>query len=125
VKDVGIYGMIILKRIFKKSGNCSTCIGWYHHPSSGAPTTVSTAFGICHTLTAICRYRGRVGTGIECAVGGVRWVGHVASKGKRRVAYRILAGKPEGKKLRGRRRHIWDDNIKNDFQEMEWSCRLD
>jgi hypothetical protein len=35
-------------------GNCSTCFGWYFHPSSGAHTTVSTASGICHTVTAIC-----------------------------------------------------------------------
>ena len=46
------------------SGNCSTCFGWYFHPSSGAHTTVSTASGICHTVTAICHYRGRVGTGL-------------------------------------------------------------
>jgi hypothetical protein len=32
------------------SGNCSTCFGWYRHPSSGAQTTVSTASGICHTV---------------------------------------------------------------------------
>jgi hypothetical protein len=37
-------------------GNCSTCFGWYHHPSSGAQTTVSTASGICHTVTATCCY---------------------------------------------------------------------
>jgi hypothetical protein len=42
------------------SGNCSTCSGWYFHPSSGAHTTVSTASGIFHTVTAICRYRGTV-----------------------------------------------------------------
>jgi len=48
----------------------------------------------------------------------IRLVGHVVRKGKRRVAYRILAGKPEGKKLRERRRHIWDDNIKKDLQEI-------
>jgi hypothetical protein len=36
--------------------------GWYFHPLSGAHTTVSTASGICHTVTAICRYRGRAGT---------------------------------------------------------------
>jgi len=42
------------------SGNCSTCFGWYFHPSSEAHTTVSTASGICHTVTAICRYNGRV-----------------------------------------------------------------
>ena len=41
------------------SGNCSTCFGCYFHPSWGAHTTVSTASGICHTVTAICRYSGR------------------------------------------------------------------
>ena len=53
------------------SGNCSTCFGWYFHPSSGTHTTVSTASGICHTVTAICRYRGRVGTGLS-----VLWVAY-------------------------------------------------
>jgi hypothetical protein len=33
--------------------------------------TVSTASGICHTVTAICRYRGRVGTGLS-----VLWVAY-------------------------------------------------
>jgi hypothetical protein len=51
------------------SGNCSTCFGRYFHPSSGAYTTVSTASGICPTVTAICRYRGRAGTGLS-----VLWV---------------------------------------------------
>ena len=41
---------------FILSGNCSTCFGWYNHPLSGAQTTVSTASGICHTVTATCRY---------------------------------------------------------------------
>jgi hypothetical protein len=40
--------------------------------SSGAHTTVSTASGICHTVTAICRYRGRLGTGFS-----VLWVAYV------------------------------------------------
>jgi hypothetical protein len=53
------------------------------------------------------------------------WVGYVERKGKRRAAYRILAGNPEGKKLLGRSRHIWDNNIKKDLQEMGWRCRLD
>jgi hypothetical protein len=52
-------------RCLSISGNCSTCFGWYLHPSSGAHTTVSTAPGICHTVTAICRYRGRVGIGLS------------------------------------------------------------
>jgi len=53
------------------SGNCYTCFGWYFHPPSGAHTTVSTAFGICHTVTAICRYRGGVGTDLS-----VLWVAY-------------------------------------------------
>jgi hypothetical protein len=51
---------------FILSGNCTTCFGWYFHPSSGAHTNVSTASGIWHTVTAIYRYRGRVGTGLKC-----------------------------------------------------------
>jgi len=35
------------------SGNCSTCFGWYLHPSSGTQTTVSTTSGICHTVTVV------------------------------------------------------------------------
>ena len=37
------------------SGNCSTCFGCYFHPSSGAHTTLSTASGICQTVTATYR----------------------------------------------------------------------
>ena len=40
---------------------CSTCFGWYFHPSSGAHTTVFTASGTCQTVTSTCRYCGRVG----------------------------------------------------------------
>ena len=53
------------------TGNCSTCFGWFFHPSSGANTIVSTASGICHNVTAICRYRGRDGTGLS-----VLWVAY-------------------------------------------------
>ena len=44
---------------FILSGNCSTCFGWYHHPSSGGQTPVSTGSGICQTVTATCCYSGR------------------------------------------------------------------
>jgi hypothetical protein len=47
------------------SGNCSTCFGWYLHPSSGAHTTVFTASGICQTVTATCRYSGRSINGVR------------------------------------------------------------
>ena len=39
-------------------------------------------------------------------------MGHVARMGKRRGAYRVLVGKPEGKRPHGRPRHRWKDNIK-------------
>jgi hypothetical protein len=64
--NICVYPTICNDTQFILSGNCSTCFGWYHHPSSRAQTTISTASGICHTVTAICRYRGRLGT-----VGGV------------------------------------------------------
>ena len=55
-----------------KSWNWFECaVGGVRHSSSGVHTTVSTASGICHTVTAICRYRGRVGTGLS-----VLWVAH-------------------------------------------------
>jgi hypothetical protein len=40
----------------------------------------------------------------------VRWAGHVARLGEKRNAYRILAGKPEGKRPLGRTRRRWEDN---------------
>jgi hypothetical protein len=33
--------------------------------------------------------------------------------------YRVLVGKPEGKRPLGRPRRIWEDNIKMDLQEVE------
>jgi len=37
---------------------------------------------------------------------------------ERRGVYRVLVGKPEGKRLLGTRRHRWEDNIKMDLQEV-------
>jgi hypothetical protein len=39
--------------------------------------------------------------------------------GEERGAYRVLMGKPEGKRPVGRPRRGWVDNITNDFQEVE------
>ena len=55
----------------------------------------------------------------------MRWAGHVARVGERRGVYRVLVGKPEGKRPLGRPRCIWEDNIKMDVQEvgcggMDW-----
>jgi hypothetical protein len=38
--------------------------------------------------------------------------------GERRSIYRVLVGKPEGKRPLGRPRHRWEDNIKMDLQEV-------
>ena len=42
----------------------------------------------------------------------IRWVGHVARMGQRRGVYRVLVGKPEGKRPLGTSRHIGEINIK-------------
>ena len=47
-------------------------------------------------------------------------VGHVARMEEWRGIYRILVGKPEGKRPLGRIRHRWKDNIKIDLQEVGW-----
>jgi hypothetical protein len=44
------------------------------------------------------------------------WAGHVALMGEKRNAYRILMGKPEGKRPLGRPRRRWVDNIKTDLR---------
>jgi len=47
----------------------------------------------------------------------MRWAGHVAHMGDGRGVYRMLVGKPEGKRPLGKPRHRWDD-IKMDLQEV-------
>jgi len=51
----------------------------------------------------------------------MRWAGHVVCMGEERGVYRVLEGKPEGKRLLGRPRHRWVDNIRMDLQEV--GCR--
>ena len=55
----------------------------------------------------------------------MRWAGHVAHMKERKDVFRVLVGKPEGKRSLGRPRRRWEDNIKMDLQEvgcegMEW-----
>jgi len=47
-----------------------------------------------------------------------RCAGHVARMGEERRAYRVLVGKPEAKRLLGRPRHRWVDNIRIDLQDV-------
>jgi len=65
-----------------------------------------------------------------CIVGVIKlrrmsWVEHVSRMGERRGVYRVLVGKPEGKRPLWRPRHRWEDNIKMDLQDvgcggMDW-----
>jgi hypothetical protein len=48
------------------------------------------------------------------------WAGHVARKGARGSAYRILVGKLEGRRPLGRPKCRWMDNIKMDLREIGW-----
>ena len=48
----------------------------------------------------------------------MRWAGHVARMVESRGVYRILVGKPEGKRPLGRPRRRWDDNIEMDLTEV-------
>jgi hypothetical protein len=48
----------------------------------------------------------------------MRWAGYVARMWEKRNVYRLLVGKPEGKKRLGRPRRRWIDNIKMDLLEI-------
>jgi hypothetical protein len=50
----------------------------------------------------------------------MRWAGHVARMGEKSNAYRILVGKPEGKRPLGSIRRMWENNIKIDLRETGW-----
>jgi hypothetical protein len=47
----------------------------------------------------------------------MRWVRHITHVGEMRTANSIFVGKPEGKRLLGRPRHKWEDNI---LKEIGW-----
>jgi hypothetical protein len=49
-----------------------------------------------------------------------RWAGHVVRMMAKRNTYRILVGKPEGKRPLGRPKCRWVDNIKMDLREIGW-----
>jgi hypothetical protein len=52
----------------------------------------------------------------------LRWAGHVSRMGEKRGAYRILVGRPEGKRPLGRPRRRWEDILKWIFKKwgMDW-----
>jgi hypothetical protein len=50
----------------------------------------------------------------------MRWGGHVARMGEKKYSYRLLVGKPEGKRPLGRPRRRWVDNIRI----KSWRCGM-
>ena len=52
----------------------------------------------------------------------MRWAGHVARIGEERGVYRVLLGKPEGRRPLGRPRRRRVDNIRMDLQEVGCGC---
>ena len=50
----------------------------------------------------------------------IRWAGYVAHMGENKCVYRVLMGKPEGRRPFGRLRRRWEDNIKMTLQVVGW-----
>jgi hypothetical protein len=51
---------------------------------------------------------------------GMRWEGHMARMGGERKVYKVLVGKPEGKRPLGRPRRRWEDGSRMDLREIGW-----
>jgi len=68
-QDATLHSLFYLETALRVSSGTST-----HHQER---KQLSTASGICHTVTAICRYRGRVGTGLS-----VLWVVYANDSGR-------------------------------------------
>jgi hypothetical protein len=52
----------------------------------------------------------------------MRWAGHVARVGEGRGVYRVMVGKPEGRRPLGRPRRRWEDNIRMDLRKVGSGC---
>jgi hypothetical protein len=50
----------------------------------------------------------------------MRWAGHLPRMGEKRNVYRLLVGKPEGRRPLGRPRRTWLDNIRIDLVQVGW-----
>jgi hypothetical protein len=50
----------------------------------------------------------------------MRWARHVARMGEERKVYKVLVGKPEGKRPLGRLRHRWEDGVRMDLRVIGW-----
>ena len=53
----------------------------------------------------------------------LRWAGHIARKEEGSSTFKILTGKPPGKRTLGKPRRIWLDNIRMDLKEIGFNTR--
>ena len=51
----------------------------------------------------------------------LRWAGHVTRMGNERRAWKLLVGKPEGKRPVGRPRMRWENNINHNLREVDYT----
>ncbi|KAJ4431300.1 hypothetical protein ANN_19897 [Periplaneta americana] len=107
-KSVRSFERSMLHRVQNNSEDVPRVQKW--QPS----TTVSTVFGLqLHFISFN-----------KCIwVERLRWAGHVARMGESRNAYRVLVGRPEGKRPLGRPRCRWEDNIRMDLREVGYDDR--
>jgi hypothetical protein len=54
----------------------------------------------------------------------MRWAGHVERMGEERKLYKVLAGKPEGKRPLRRPKCRWEDGIRMNIREIGWGVGL-
>jgi hypothetical protein len=52
----------------------------------------------------------------------MKWAGRVARMGEERKLYKVLVGKPKGRRSLGRPRRRWEQN---ESWEIGWGCRVD
>jgi hypothetical protein len=50
----------------------------------------------------------------------MRWAGHVTRIGEERKVYKVLVGKPEGKRPLGRPRRRWEDGVRMILRRLAW-----
>jgi hypothetical protein len=50
----------------------------------------------------------------------MKWAGHVTGIGEDRKVYKVLVGKPEGKRTLGRPRCRWENGTRLDLREISW-----
>jgi hypothetical protein len=55
----------------------------------------------------------------------MKWAGHVTRIGEERKVYKVLGGKPEGKRPLGKPRHRWLDGSEWILRRLAWGCGVD